>query len=94
MNDPAPILRPGLTADHPGPYNSAWKLLWAFTRQGPIPWAGARAEMVAMYGIATKSADNIIRDAIKHGHLVRRGEYRQDGTTRTDTRTIERKDHR
>lgn len=90
--DPAPLLRPGLKPGHPGPYYAAWKHLWALTRQGPIPWADARAEMVTTYGIATKSADNIIRDAIKHGHLAKAGAYVQTGPDATDTRTIERKD--
>ena len=85
-----PLLREGLDPRHTGPTYNAWRFLWAATEHGPAPWAPTRAEMVDLYGISPKTADNVIRTAVRNGHLTKRGGY--SAKRQTDTRTIERKD--
>lgn len=91
MTTVTPLLRPGLDPSHTGKCNRAWAFLWAATATGPVAWAPARDELIALFDLSPKTADNLIRTAITQGHLTKRGGYSQK--RQTDTRTIQRRSH-
>ena len=86
-----PALWPGMDPTADNRLAAAWRDLWAGATQ-PVEWALARDELAARHDLAHRTTDNIIRTAVRNGHLTKRGGYSHK--RHTDTRTIERKDHR